>query len=110
MPFEFDPAKSASNKSKHGIDFHEAQAIWTDESRLNIAAPYFTEPRYQILGLINGKLWSAIITLRGENTRIISVRAARRVERKRYHGTQKKADRRGIRCPARFRQGHHAVP
>jgi uncharacterized DUF497 family protein len=27
MRFEFDPAKSAANKAKHGIDFDEAQAV-----------------------------------------------------------------------------------
>lgn len=26
--FEFDPGKSEINKSKHGIDFVEAQALW----------------------------------------------------------------------------------
>ena len=30
MEFEFDPAKSAANKDKHGIDFVEAQALWLD--------------------------------------------------------------------------------
>ena len=28
--FEFDSEKSAANKAKHGIDFAEAQEIWTD--------------------------------------------------------------------------------
>ena len=31
MNFEFDPAKSESNKDKHGIDFAEARALWLDE-------------------------------------------------------------------------------
>ncbi|MSO62009.1 MAG: hypothetical protein EXQ50_07965 [Acidobacteria bacterium] len=30
MEFEFDPAKSAANKAKHGIDFVEAQEFWND--------------------------------------------------------------------------------
>lgn len=30
MPFEFDPDKSTANKGKHGIDFAEAQALWSD--------------------------------------------------------------------------------
>jgi hypothetical protein len=34
VAFEFDPAKSAANKVKHGIDFVEAQAIWRDDNRL----------------------------------------------------------------------------
>ena len=26
--FDFDPQKSAINRTKHGIDFAEAQALW----------------------------------------------------------------------------------
>ena len=28
MLFEYDPAKSTTNKAKHGIDFDEAQVLW----------------------------------------------------------------------------------
>ena len=85
MPqFEFDPAKSVANQIKHGIDFVEAQDIWTDEMRLETAVRSQTEPRFQILGKAKGKLWSAFITYRGERIRIISVRRARSEERRRY--------------------------
>ena len=30
MDFEFDPEKSAANRTKHGIDFNDAQALWDD--------------------------------------------------------------------------------
>ena len=30
MLFEYDPANSATNKAKHGIDFDEAQVLWKD--------------------------------------------------------------------------------
>jgi hypothetical protein len=86
MPFEFDPAKSASNKIKHGIDFVEAQALWSDVNRLEAPANSLTEPRFQVLGHINHQLWAAFITYRGENIRLISVRRASREERKYYHG------------------------
>jgi uncharacterized DUF497 family protein len=42
--FEFDPAKSIANKSKHGIDFIEAQALWEDANRLEAPARSTTEP------------------------------------------------------------------
>jgi uncharacterized DUF497 family protein len=32
--FEFDPAKSAANLEKHGIDFEAVQALWADTRRL----------------------------------------------------------------------------
>ena len=30
MEFEYDPAKSAKNLAKHGIDFEQAQRMWDD--------------------------------------------------------------------------------
>lgn len=84
MPFEFDPGKSAANKTKHGIDFVEAQAIWTDPDRLEIPARSADEPRFQVIGRINEKTWSAFITYRNEKIRIISVRRARPEEEARY--------------------------
>ncbi|MDJ0601504.1 MAG: BrnT family toxin [Crocosphaera sp.] len=45
MFFEYDDAKSCSNKDKHGIDFVEAQALWLDEKRLEIAARSSDESR-----------------------------------------------------------------
>ena len=77
MPFEFDPEKSAANKAKHGIDFDEAQEIWTDTDRLQIPARSLDEARFQVIGRIGEKTWSAFITYRNEKIRIISVRRAR---------------------------------
>lgn len=85
MRFEFDPAKSAANKTKHGIDFVEAQALWLDIDRVERPARSATEARVQILGRIQRTLWSAFVTYRHENTiRIISVRRARADEEDTY--------------------------
>ena len=77
MDFEFDPKKSAANRSKHGIDFVEAQALWADPDLVEIPARTTDEPRLLVVGTIEGKHWSAVITPRGDRTRIISVRRAR---------------------------------
>ncbi|MCD6534300.1 MAG: BrnT family toxin [Deltaproteobacteria bacterium] len=77
MKFEFDPSKSNTNKNKHGIDFVEAQALWEDSDLLEIPAKTINEERFLVIGKIAEKHWSGIITYRGENTRIISVRRAR---------------------------------
>ena len=77
MLFEYDLKKSQSNRDKHGIDFDEAQTLWADEDRLEIPAKTLDEPRYLVIGKIGGKCWSAVITYRGENVRIISVRRSR---------------------------------
>jgi uncharacterized DUF497 family protein len=86
MEFEFDAAKSSSNKEKHDIDFVTAQSLWSDVSRLEIAANSLDEPRFQVLGLIGDKVWSAFVTYRNEGIRIISVRRARENEEKLYYG------------------------
>ena len=74
MKFEFDQNKSISNKEKHGIDFREAQVLWDDPERLELTAKTVGELRYVLIGKIKNKHWSAIFTIRDENTRIISVR------------------------------------
>jgi uncharacterized DUF497 family protein len=34
MRFGFDALKSVANKAKHGIDFVQAQALWSDPDRI----------------------------------------------------------------------------
>jgi len=75
--FESDESKSESNRAKHGIDFVRAQALWNDPDLLEIPARTMDEPRFLLIGLIEGQHWSAVVTYRGDNIRIISVRRAR---------------------------------
>ena len=80
MKFEFDSKKSDSNKQKHGIDFDEACALWDDPDLIEIPVQTIDEPRYLVIGTIEGKHWSGIITYRGDKVRIISVRRSRKEE------------------------------
>jgi len=80
MEFEFDLKKSSSNKDKHRIDFKEAQALWNDPHLLEIEARTSDEPRFLLIGMIDGKHWSAVVTYRGDKIRIISVRRSRKEE------------------------------
>jgi hypothetical protein len=77
MAFEYDSEKSAENKRKHGVDFEEAQALWSDPALLEIPARVIDELRWVVIGKMNEKHWSAVITRRGENVRLISVRRSR---------------------------------
>jgi uncharacterized DUF497 family protein len=77
MGFEYDPEKSAENKRKHGVDFEEAQALWSDSALLEIPARVSDEPRWVVIGRLAEKHWSAVITRRNDNVRIISVRRSR---------------------------------
>jgi len=80
MEFEFDSKKSDENKKKHGIDFHEAQALWDDPDLFEIPVKTSDEPRLLVIGKISGKYWSGVMTYRGEKIRIISVRRSRKEE------------------------------
>jgi len=80
MEFEFDPRKSDSNKHKHGLDFHEARALWDDPDLIEIPVQTIDEPRYLVIGTIEGKHWSGVITYRDDKVRIISVRRSRKEE------------------------------
>ena len=92
MIFEFDQAKSAANRQKHGIDFDTAQTLWKDSKLLQ--APLFSneEPRHLVTGVIGVTHWSAIITYRGENVRLISVRRARKDEVEQYESAHYKSE------------------
>ncbi|GHV34645.1 toxin [Clostridia bacterium] len=79
--FEFDANKSLSNKVKHGIDFYEAQALWNDKDAVEIIANASEdELRQMIIGKIDSKHYSAVVTYRGDAVRIISVRRSREKE------------------------------
>jgi len=80
MEFEFDKNKSEINKQKHGIDFYEAQELWDDLDYIEIPVKTVDEPRFLVIGKISGKHWSAVITYRSKNIRIISVRRSRKEE------------------------------
>jgi uncharacterized DUF497 family protein len=85
MTFEYDEQKSSINKSKHGIDFKEAQKLWEDPYSFEIPSPQSeSEDRFLVLGQINSKNYTAIITYRDINIRIISVRRSREKESKLY--------------------------
>ena len=88
MEFEFDPKKSESNKEKHGIDFIEAQKLWSGET-VTLRSKNQDEPRQIVIGKINCRFWTGIATFRVRNgqekIRIISVRRSRDEEKKIYN-------------------------
>lgn len=86
MEFEFDKDKSLANRAKHGLDFVEAQALWSDDRLLEIQARTDDEPRFLLVGRIAGVFWSAIITYRSSRIRLISVRRSRPEEVVLYEG------------------------
>ncbi len=80
MKCEYDENKSLSNKQKHGIDFEEAKAVWSDDRLLEIKTSFSLEERYINIGKIHNKFYTVVITYRGEIIRIISARKSRKKE------------------------------
>jgi uncharacterized DUF497 family protein len=68
------------NLDKHGIDFVVAQELWNDPEALEVKAKSDDEERFVVIGLIEDKHWSAIVTYRNESIRLISVRRSRKQE------------------------------
>lgn len=56
---------TAANLAKHGIDFERAQSLWEDEDYLETPARTQDEPRWIVLGRIDGQVCVAIVTRRG---------------------------------------------
>ena len=84
MQFEYGTQKSRANLLKHGIDFEDAQRLWEVPTVTFHTKPDSDEVHYLVLGMIDGKHWTAIITDHGEHTRIISIRRSRTQEEKDY--------------------------
>lgn len=84
MQLEYDPETSEANRIKHGIDFDQAQALWSDPFLIEAPALTEDEPRFVAVGRIGATHWTAIVTWRGERLRIISERRARKREIERY--------------------------
>lgn len=87
MEFEFDEEKSRINAKKHGIDFDQAQFLWCDARRVVVEARSETEPRFVLIALYSGKIWTAVYTMRKDRIRMISVRRSRDGEEEGYHNS-----------------------
>lgn len=79
MRFEFNREKSESNERKHGISLDEAAKLW-EQAHVEVTAKTVDEPRWMVIGTINGKMYACIYTTRGDAARLISCRRASRRE------------------------------
>ena len=82
MFFKYDENKS---KLKHGVYFEEAKRLWQDPYAFEIPSLSCNdEDRFLVIGRIDSINWTTIITYRGKNIRIISVRRSRKQEENLY--------------------------
>ena len=90
MDFEWDEDKSEICFRDRGFDFAYAVIVFFDSDR--IARPdkrySYGEDRYQVIGMIEGRLFFVVYTLRGDVIRLISARKANQREVKQYDNSK----------------------
>jgi hypothetical protein len=85
IKFEWDKRKAQQNLQKHQVDFTEASTVFADT--LSIPDPDHSEDeeRWVTIGLSNRQRLLVVVHTEEEETiRIISVRTADRLERRKY--------------------------
>ncbi len=84
--FEWDEDKALLNLTKHGIRFEAAAGVFDDPQRLVEADTRrdYGEPRFNVVGVVDGYCLTVTWTRRALTVRIISARRASREERERY--------------------------
>jgi len=89
LAFEWDPAKAAANRNKHGVTFNEASTAFLDEHARIVADPEHStdEERFVLMGM-SGVL--SLLVVRhcyredDETIRILSARRADDSEHQEY--------------------------
>lgn len=85
MAFTFDPEKSARNIAERGLSFDLVERLeWVTARTVEDTRRDYGETRLQVLALLDGRLYAAVVTPRGEDLRVISFRRANRRETERY--------------------------
>jgi uncharacterized DUF497 family protein len=84
LEFDWDDAKSRSNKKKHGISFGEAQSVFEDQNARLISDPDHSgnEDRFILLGLSGDLRILVVCHCYRENDTIIRIISARKANRK----------------------------
>jgi len=87
MRFDFDPTKDAANRLKHGVSLAFGARVFADPLHVVVAShrPIDGEDRYKAIGLVDGRLWTAVFVDRAMRTRLISVRKSNSGEQGLYH-------------------------
>ncbi|HTR15059.1 MAG TPA: BrnT family toxin [Roseiarcus sp.] len=82
--FEWDDNKRQANAAKHGLDFADAVRVFEDPKQFSYRSPHRSERRFVSIGKVKGQLIAVVFTRRADKLRIISARAARKIERMQY--------------------------
>jgi uncharacterized DUF497 family protein len=93
MDLEWDEAKDAENRRKHGLSLSDAARLdWSGGTIFEDKRQDYGESRWTLTAALDGRLHVCAFTLRGGRHRIISLRKANLRERKK--NAEDTADRR----------------
>ena len=86
MIVDFDPAKDRANRIKHGVPLAFGVRVFADGNHVVLPSqrPIDGEDRYKAVGIVEGRLWTAIHVWRGGTLRVISVRRSNAGEQGNY--------------------------
>jgi uncharacterized DUF497 family protein len=91
----FDPAKSHRNEAERGLPFTLVLDLdWTSALINEDTRREYGERRFQVLGLIHGRLHAVVFTPRHDKVHVISLRKANHREVKHHEQTQNPATHR----------------
>jgi uncharacterized DUF497 family protein len=86
MDIAFDPAKDVINRAKHGVSLAFGEWIWADDDAVIVPTIRVEdgERRFRAIGMVEGRLWTAVHVYREQTIRMISVRRSNDGERRIY--------------------------
>lgn len=86
MIVDFDPAKDEANRAKHGVPLALGVRVFEDPEHIVLSSsrPIDGEDRFKAVGMVDGKLWTAVHVWRGRTMRMISVRRSNEGEQGDY--------------------------
>jgi uncharacterized DUF497 family protein len=85
--FEWDDDKATANLAKHNVSFGVARRAFDDAFAVEREddTEDYGEPRFNLLGMVDGRVLFVAYTMRGDIIRIISAREAEPYERRLYY-------------------------
>ena len=86
MIVDFDPAKDEANRIKHGVPLAFGVRVFGDAAHIVLPSlrPIDGEDRFKAVGVVDGRLWTAIHVWRHATIRMISVRRSNAGEQRDY--------------------------
>jgi uncharacterized protein len=86
MEDRFDPTKDVTNRERHGLPLMFGERLFGDPDHLIIPSirRQDGEERYKVVGRVEGKVYTAVFTWRGDLPRHISVRRSNTGEERAY--------------------------